>query len=448
MICKTEHDLITPAELQHLGTEDALRRRINYDTRTFVPGLINLMRFEFSPRTQNFEFSAYYRIGAEWLDPQQTTALVVTPKIPEIDFLEMFMTCLADARPEDDFSAIYDIDFDVRPIQAPALSAILSPLLVVQFLSVVERIAARSLRKGYVGCHENISKVKGRIDIIGNERHNILTGHRERVLCRFDEFSADTPENRYIKSALCIAGDMIAMMADHRAYPFLAAKWRSCLSAFASVADVRPTRLPAVKHNKLYRDYTEALRLASMLVRRRDLSVSSLSHAASRFVPVFRIDMALLFEHYTLALLRRRFGSRAILYQAKGYRCRFVPDFLLNTTGDTSSTGATPLKAILDAKYIPGYNKRLEVEPRYIRQLAGYARDKTLLRLLHIDTTNEDTVPILPCVILYPLPTRAVSSSPSSSSSLSFSYAPIPSDNTVKFFRCPVPVPLLPFPPR
>ncbi len=124
------------------------------------------------------------------------------------------------------------------------------------------------------------------------------------------------------------------------------------------------------------------------------------------------------------------------------------PDFLLNTTGDTSSTGATPLKAILDAKYIPGYNKRLEVEPRYIGQLAGYARDKTLLRLLHIDTTNEDTVPILPCVILYPLPTRAVSSSPSSSSSLSFSYAPIPSDNTVKFFRCPVPVPLLPFPPR
>lgn len=123
---------------------------------------------------------------------------------------------------------------------------------------------------------------------MGNERYNMLTGHRERMLCKFDEFSADTAENRFIKHGLRIARNMIAMMEDHRAYPVLAAKCNRCLTAFSNVSDARTLRLPAIKHNKLFRDYSEALRLASMLMRRRDISVSEHGHADEDKIPIVK----------------------------------------------------------------------------------------------------------------------------------------------------------------
>ena len=157
----------------------------------------------------------------------------------------------------------------------------------------------------------------------------------------------------------------------------------------------------------IYRDYTEALRLEAMLVRRQDISLSERENIGQDYVPVFRFDMALLFEHYALALLREQFGT-AILYQVKGFGGRFVADFLLNTPS---------FKAILDTKYVTGYDSSTgyntsteyktltEVNSEYIKQLSGYARDKSLLGALGIDCTDEDVVPVVPCMILYPLHT-------------------------------------------
>lgn len=425
-ILTSEHSPIDVADLKGVDA-DALRHRINYDTRLFVTGQVNLVLCEFSTAEKRDVFSTYYRIGAEWLDAGQKTALVVTPKVPDIDFLEMFMTCLRTSEPDDDFSKIYDIDFDARPIKSKALNAILSPLLVVQFLNCVERIASRMLRKGYVPRHENLNKVKGRIDIIGNERRNLLTGHSETVLCKYDEYSVDTPENRYIKRGLLVARDMISLMVRHNSYATLAAKCNSCLSAFTCVSADCSGKVPQVKHNKLFHDYTEALRLASMLLRRQDISFSRSEVDRSDYVPVFRIDMALLFEHYTLALLRHNYGN-AVMYQVKGYRSRFVADFLLCTPA---------FKAILDTKYIPNYNTSSEIDAQYIMQLSGYARDKSLLKAIGIDCADEGHVPVVPCILLYPVLT--------SSDTKPFLIALSQKkrlQHTLKFFKCPVPVPL------
>lgn len=424
-ILTSEHSPIDVADLKGVDA-DALRHRINYDTRIFAAGQVNLVLCEFSTTDKKDVFSTYYRIGAEWLDAEQKTAVVVTPKVSDIDFLEMFMTCLRTSEPNDDFSKIYDIDFESRPIKSKALNSILSPLLVVQFLNCVERIASRMLRKGYVIRHENLNKVKGRIDIVGNERRNLLAGHNETVLCKYDEYSVDTPENRYIKRGLLVARDMISLMVRHNAYAILAAKCNSCLSAFAHVSACCPGKTPQVKHNKLFRDYNESLRLASMLLRRQDICLSKSDVDMSDYVPVFRIDMALLFEHYTLALLRQRYG-KSIMYQVKGCKGRFVADFLVSRSS---------FKAVLDTKYIPKYNTTPEVDAQYIMQLSGYARDKSLLKALGIDCGDEDSVPVVPCIILYPVLIE--------SNGKPFRFAMSQKKrlpHTLKFYKCPVPVP-------
>ena len=138
---------------------------------------------------------------------------------------------------------------------------------------------------------------------------------------------------------------MIALMRDHRVYSTLAAMCNRCISAFNCVSDSFDSKIPVVKSNKLYRDYSDALRIASMILRRQDIAISQRDSRPDELEPVFRIDMALLFEHYALAVMRRTFSRRAVRYQVAGYSGRFVADFLLKTGRH---------RAIVDTKYIDG----------------------------------------------------------------------------------------------
>lgn len=109
-------------------------------------------------------YYASFKIGAEWIDKQE--ALVVTAKrgMEKIDFLRMFMTCFCSDLAVDSFSQIYSIDLEKPAIVAPALSSVVSPLIVFHFIGVVNRI--KSLRKGYVQRQENLKKVKGHIKML------------------------------------------------------------------------------------------------------------------------------------------------------------------------------------------------------------------------------------------------------------------------------------------
>lgn len=109
-------------------------------------------------------YYASFKIGAEWIDKQE--ALVVTAKrgMEKIDFLRMFMTCFCSDLAVDSFSQIYSIDLEKPAVVAPALSSVVSPLIVFHFIGVVNRI--KSLRKGYVQRQENLKKVKGHIKML------------------------------------------------------------------------------------------------------------------------------------------------------------------------------------------------------------------------------------------------------------------------------------------
>lgn len=420
MITIQEHKQIEPDLLQGLDL-DKIRQRINYDTSRFDSSMINLIRYEFDPKNNRDGFFSYFRIGAEWLDKEQKHSIIVTPKMQDINFLEMFMTCLYTNELSDDFSSIYDIDFEAKPIHSNALSSILSSLLVVQFLMIMKRIEMRGLRKGYVRRKENLAKVKGRIDIRRTER-NVMLGHQERVFCRFEEYIIDTPENRLLKRALISTGDMLSLMRDHTAYPILSAILNQCKSAFSDVADNDHVDLTIIKSNKLYKEYDEALRLAKIILRKQDIAINGHCKNQPDTVPVFRMDMALLFEHYTLAKLRQTFGYEAVMYQVKGYCERFTADFLIKKN---------EIRLIADTKYVESPTKA--AKNIYISQLSGYARDYVFLKKLGYDPSVESSIPIVPCVILYP------DTQLSALTQSSWLYHPV--SNTLEFYTFPIQIP-------
>jgi 5-methylcytosine-specific restriction enzyme subunit McrC len=75
------------------------------------------------------------------------------------------------------------------------------PDLVAEILAhAVEQRQRRQLSRGYVPREAVLNRVRGRIDALKTERHQLLA--RGLVACRFDDLSIDTPRNRFVRAAL------------------------------------------------------------------------------------------------------------------------------------------------------------------------------------------------------------------------------------------------------
>jgi|APLak6261678124_1056121.scaffolds.fasta_scaffold00200_13 5-methylcytosine-specific restriction enzyme subunit McrC len=75
------------------------------------------------------------------------------------------------------------------------------PDLVAKILAdAVEARQRRHLSFGYRSRDAVLNRVRGRIDILTTECHQLLT--RGQVACRFDELTIDTPRNRFVRAAL------------------------------------------------------------------------------------------------------------------------------------------------------------------------------------------------------------------------------------------------------
>lgn len=327
-------------------------------------------------------YYASYVIGAQWFDAAKTMPLVVTTKhgCDRIDFLKMFSVCFNSGIEAKEFSKIYAVDMDAPRIKAPELKSVLSPLIVAHFLSIVKDIVKRGLKKDYVQREENLKKVRGRIDISRNERMNILKKRYDKVFCRYQEYSEDTLENRLIKKALLFSQQVLLVAGMSDSLLSLQHTIHECLSAFSNVTDqIEVWEVKAIKHHKIFREYDDAVKLAQMILHRYDYSITNITTAEEEYCPVFWIDMAMLYEHYVLGLLREAYGSK-IHYQLHGYTG--YPDFVCYS----------PM-LVMDTKYIPRFGSG-NIDAYIARQLSGYCRDKRIF-----STKPETNVP---CVVIYP----------------------------------------------
>lgn len=355
--------------------------------------LLSWSTFGSKEKPPKIHWQTYYRIGAQWLDADCKRALVVTPKekYKNIDFIAMFLCCLNSRRAIKDFSEIYSIDFDQPAIQTNELENVLTPLILIHFLKVVERIAKRGLKRGYVHREENLKKVKGRIRILANERKNVIPHRFDRVYCQFNEFTVDIPENRLIKRALLFVQRELTQFQKLKYYSQLLHLENKCLAAFTQVSseiELRDVKL--VKTHKLFREYDIAVELAKTILRRNDYSIKKAAEdKKEKPTPVFWLDMARLFEMYVYSILHKQYGN-SIRYQFKGTEGE-TPDFLYKS-GDAS--------CILDTKYIDldNVNRLYEL----VRQLAGYARDVKVLKELGYKTQEDMDKAVVPCYFLYP----------------------------------------------
>lgn len=339
----------------------------------------------------SWSYKTYYRIGAEWINEENALVVTTRQNLENIDFVSMFMSCFNSDIEQDRFSTIYDIDFNKPRIKSKVLCNVLNPLIVIHFLTIVERIVSKGLKKDYMTKNDNIHKVKGRIKLIENERKNVVFKRFDWFSCQYDEFTLDNYQNRLIKKALVFLRSMVHQMRLHRKYDSINSKYIKCLSAFDDISDqVEFWEVGNIKTNKLFPEYNEAIRLAKLILKRCDYSVTKDSDL-SEHTPPFWIDMSLLFELYVYGLLRKTYGD-SVKYQEGGVTG--YPDFLFVSNTE---------KLVMDTKYIPRFaNTSNNIDTYIVRQLSGYSRDNKILNRLGYNIENPKSIPVVPCVIIYP----------------------------------------------
>lgn len=333
------------------------------------------------------DMRASYYIGADWLTDEK--AIVVTPKMADIDYVSMFMSALRFAPSASYFSKFYGISCSGKKIESEKVDSILTPLLLIHFLSSVNKLLEKGLKKGYVDKTENLqAKIKGKVLMSKQFTKNVANRRPDRMMCSYQEYSADIPENRLIKRALLFAKRAISVipaLKSHNVYQEICRMLQAALTAFEGVSDyIDISSVRTVQKNKLYGDYGTAIRLAKQLLRRYDYSIDNISGEKNP-VPPFWIDMARLYEVYVYSLLHKAYPEQ-IKFQVKGHY-RTAVDFLKMDE-----------RLIMDTKYKPHYDSSYSGVIDDIREISGYARDEYILKELGI--SDQDCVP--DCLIIYP----------------------------------------------
>jgi 5-methylcytosine-specific restriction enzyme subunit McrC len=337
-----------------------------------------------------------YFVGVDWVG-QTGHAIHVRPKLDhghlQTDYLKMLMDALQHPEVWEHTKALYEIKFDAPSIEISQQDDLLTPLLVVQFLSVMKAIVRKGLRKSYYRVERNLnSRIKGKVLVGKTIKENLLQNKQLHTFCSFDEFGVNSLENRLLKRALVFVERYWPVFVKNyrgegtqKGAGYFTELFHYVLPAFDLVSE--EVDILAIKHakvNPFFAEYAEGIRLAKMILQRFGYHINTVSESKTVKVPPFWIDMSKLFELYVLGLLKDVLG-RKVAYQFATYGNYL--DFLLKD-GEESM--------VIDAKYKLGWMNG-NVSHEDVRQVSGYAR---LLKVYkELDWDHER---LIPCLIVYP----------------------------------------------
>ncbi len=336
----------------------------------------------------NNELESSYYIGASWIVKNELP-LIVLPKIKNLDFTEMLITALSvDSENEGVyFSQCYGIDFEDPLIETKERVDQLTPILLIHYVTLLEKVVQNGLKKGYISVEENLKgKIKGHVVMSEQLRHNIIPHRFDRNFCRFQIYTEDIPENRLLKKALLFAQAMLSKMIRYgRQTSKIQNRINKLNNSFEGVSDkIDLSQIKSITTNKLFRYYPEAIRVAKDILKRFDYSISNIS-SENHKTPPFWIDMSRLFELYVFSKLEEAYHTQ-IRFQVSGYG---------QTKADFIHIGE---QIIIDAKYKPEYDYGFELAD--IREISGYSRDLKILK--HFGQELIDFNQETKCLIIYP----------------------------------------------
>jgi 5-methylcytosine-specific restriction enzyme subunit McrC len=227
-----------------------------------------------------------------------------------------------------------------------ASSGDLLPSVVAFFARTVETTLARGVLRSYRERQERLVMLRGRLDIAGQVRR---AGVEIPAACRYDDYTADVSENRYLKSAVRRALRVTRVAPEDRR------RLLQHLAALEEVADVavHPDDLDRIAFTRLNTHYEPALRLARLLLANLTLMDQRGATTASSFL----VDMNDLYERFVTERLRRALRGRLEVHQqqtvqlveGRSGRVPMRPDLLFRRRAADVYVGDIKYKLTADA---------------------------------------------------------------------------------------------------
>ena len=112
----------------------------------------------------HLEYQSSYFIGLDWL-VRDKLACFVRPKmddgLSQVDYCSMLINAIENVKNQDYLSDLVHIKFDEPFVEIEQKDDALSPFLAIQFLSLLQKIVRKGLKKSYYMVDENLnSRIK------------------------------------------------------------------------------------------------------------------------------------------------------------------------------------------------------------------------------------------------------------------------------------------------
>lgn len=343
---------------------------------------------EIQRQEDKLNLNTSYLIGLDYLNGD--LPFMVEPKFEDdkkeysIDFYSILFKSLPYVKSNEDISDLYYVDFSKPAIEINQKDDFLTPILVIQFLTYLDKICHSGLQKGYYWIEENLDgKIKGKILIKETMRQNHLNSRFTKTYCRYQEFGINTKENQFLKYTFRFCLNYLDKFQKLNIINDLESTVGFIKSSLEKVTCNSVFRKEiTVNNNPLFASYKNALQIANLILKRSSFNITNTTSTKIKAYPYW-INMSKLFEIHVLKLLRSSF-KEGVYYQKK-YSGR-IPDIVLNLD---------KYKAIVDVKYKPYEEKSIEIED--VRQVAAYARMKSIFKDLKLENNQ-----ILDAIIIYP----------------------------------------------
>ncbi len=309
----------------------------------------------------------------------------------EIDYLKMLLDVVSVPEAAKCTEGLLQIDWDEAEIVIESKDDQLTPMLVVQFLNILQGIVRKGLRKSYYNVTENLnSRVKGKILVGEQIKRNVFRNKFTYTYCSYETFGIDSAENRLLKKALQFTISYVENFKDvfQPNYNDLQQMIAYCRAAFETIGnEVEDHELRHIKANPFFKEYKDGIRLAHAILKRFAYNISQTTQQKIA-TPPFWIDMPRLFELYVY--------SKMVEHNP---RLEKHIHFQFATYGNALDILVSDPKhqMVIDAKYKLHYqNGHIHDD---IRQVAGYARLKKVRKKLNIDDDDDRNID---CLIIYP----------------------------------------------
>lgn len=374
-----------------LGSQEVIDFDKEHYTSLFSKGKgEHLPCFSITKNKGNYTLDTGYFIGVDWV-VEGKTAISIVPKLNkdnlQIDYIRMLFDALKHIDIAKEVEKIYQVNWEVKPIRIPQQQDMLTPFLVVEFLSLLKNIIKKGLKKSYYKVEQNLqNRVKGKVLASQSVKQNLMQNKPLYTYCTYEEFGLNNSENRLLKKTLTFVKCYL-LNFDKSIHGSLKKTFNYIIPAFEQISeDINLNEIKQTKTNVFYKEYGEAINLAKLILKRFGYNISNVEKGEIIQTPPFWVDMTKLFEVYVYGLLKDRFYN-AVKFQYIADRSNHL-DYLLNSE---------EYQMVIDAKYKTAYQKERGKKEEDIRQVSGYARLKNVYEVL-----GKKRGEIIDCLIIYP----------------------------------------------